>query len=203
MAEMGGYRSPVDLGIGQIPYTTDPELFPQFTEVYNAIHLLNGYLDQLRVIAEGGGGSGQDPSDSMPFNRFYVATALQAISAGDPVCPSSIPGQNGIIKGMLANDFTSAAPTSNFCGIALIDAAIGQDVRVGVGPAAIEMPGAVSGQRIWAYSSRATNGNAFGDPQFYFTNPGAKVNGAGIAYAAPVATCIRNGFALFGQYLSL
>lgn len=203
MASISGYRSPVDLGIGQVPLTTDPDLFNQFTEVYNAIHLLNGYLDQLRIIAEGGGGAGQSPADAMPFNRFYVAPALQAITAGDPVCPSSIPGQNGIIKGALAHDFGSTAPTSNFCGVALIDAAIGEDVRVGIGPACIEMPGAVSGQRIWVYSSRATNGNAFGDDTYSFTNLGAKVNGAGIAYAMPVAICPLNGFALFGQYLTL
>lgn len=203
MASIGGYRSPVDLGIGQVPLTTDPELFNDMTEVYNAIHLLNQYLDQLRVVAEGGGGSGQSPADSMPFNRFYVATALQNITAGQPVCPSSVSGQNGIIKGALANDFTSGAPTSNFCGVALIDALIGEDVRVGIGPAVIELPGAVTGQLIWAYSSRATNGNTFGNGGLFIGNPGSLTTGAGIAYPMPVASCPRNGFALFGQYLAL
>lgn len=203
MAEISGYRSPVDLGLGQVPLTTDLNIFNEMTEVYNAIHLLNQYLDQLRVVAEGGGGSGQSPADSMPFNRFYVATALVNITAGNPVCPASFGGLNGVIQGALANDFTIAAPTSNFCGIALIDAAIGEDVRVGIGPAILEFPGLVSGQYVWAYSSRATNGNQFNDAGLYIGNPGGKTTGAGTAYPMPVATCPVNGFALFGQYLAL
>ena len=201
MSGIGGYRSPVDLGLGQVPLTTDPEIFNEMTEVYNAIHLLNQYLDQLRIVAEGGGGSGQSPADSMPFNRFYVGTALMVINLGDPVCPAS-DGANGIIVGALGNDYTIANQTSNFCGIALSSAGPGEDVRVGVGPAILEFPAAVSGQEIWAYSSRATNGARFEDRSLTVGNPGARTNGAGTAYPMPVATCPLNGFALFGQYLA-
>lgn len=202
MSSISGYRSPVDLGIGRVPLTTDLEIFNEMTEVYNAIHLLNQYLDQLRVTAEGGGGSGQSPADSMPFNRFFVATALQNITAGDPVCPSSVAGQNGIVLGALANDFTSFAPTANFCGIALISAAIGEDVRVGIGPAILEFPGAVTSQLIWAYSSRGTNGGLFGDNDLTIGNQGPRNNGSSISYPMPVATCPVDGFALFGQYIA-
>jgi hypothetical protein len=127
---------------------------------------------------------------------------LQDIKAGDPVSPSSVSGQNGIVKGALAHDYTSFAPNSNFCGIALIDALAGEDVRVGIGPAALEFPGAVTSQLVWVYPSRATNGNLFGDDTINIGNPGAKTNGAGIAYPMPVATCPKDGFILFGQYLA-
>lgn len=202
-SSMGGYRSPVDLGIGTVPLTTEPEVFNQMVEVYNAIHLLNQYLDQLRVVAEGGGGSGQTPEASMPFNRFFVAPALQNIAIGTPISPSNVTGQNGIVNGALANQYTGANPTSNFCGLALTSAAIGEDVRVGIGPASISMAGALSGNIIWAYSARATNGNLFGDAGLYIGNPGQKTNANGSAYPMPVATCIRDGFIMFGQYLAL
>lgn len=203
-SQIGGYRSPVDLGIGQVPLTTDPDIFNQMVEVYNALHLLNQYLDQLRLVAEGGGGSGQSPEDSMPFSRFFVGPALQAITIGSPVSPSSVTGENGIINGALSNNFASAGgTTSNFCGLALTSAAIGEDVRVGVGPATISMAGALSGSIIWAYSSRATNGNKFNDAGLYIGNPGAKTNGLGTCYPMPVAVCIRDGFIMFGQYLPL
>ena len=203
MADIGGYRSPVDLGIGQVPLTSDPEIFNQMVEVYNALHLLNQYLDQLRITAEGGGGSGQTPAESMPFNRFFVAPALQVITVGSPICPSNVTGDNGIINGALANQFTGVNPTSNFCGVALTSAAIGEDVRVGIGPASIIMAGAVAGNVIWAYSSRATNGNKFGDAGLYIGNPGMKTNANGSAYPMPVAMCTKTGFIMFGQYLAL
>lgn len=201
-SSIGGYRSPVDLGIGTVPLTTEPEVFNQMVEVYNALHLLNQYLDQLRIIAEGGG-SGQSPEQSMPFNRFFVAKALQNIPIGTPVSPSNVSGQNGIVSGALANQYTGVNPTSNFCGLALTAASIGDDIRVGVGPGTVSMAGALSGQLIYAYSARATNGNLFGDSGLYIGNPGSKTNGAGTAYPMPVATCIRDGFIMFGQYLAL
>lgn len=202
MANTGGYRSPVKLDIGQVPLTLEPELFQEFTGVYNSIHLLNAYLDQLRLIAEGGGGSGQAPSDSMPFNRFFVSTALQDITAGDIVSPSSVPGQNGIVKGALANDYTTAAPTSNFTGVALISAAIGEDVRVGVGPASLEFPPAVTSQRIWAYGARTVSGVEAGMGGMYVGDPGDISVAGSTLKAMPVATCIVNGYALFGQYVA-
>lgn len=202
MAIEKGYRSPVDLGIGIQPVTTDPEVFDQTVEIYNALHLLNQYLDQLRIIAEGGG-SGQSPEQSMPFNRFYVAKALQVIPIGTPISPSNVTGQNGMVLGALANQYTAANPTSNFCGLALTAAAVGDDVRVGVGPGTVSMAGALSGNIIYAYSARATNGNLFSDSGLYIGNPGVKTNANGTAYPMPVATCIRDGFIMFGQYLAL
>ena len=198
-SSIGGYSSPVDIGLGQTPQTQDAQLFDEFTEVYNAIHILNQYLDNLRLVAEGGSGSGTAPSDSMPFNRFYTGTAAVNITVGQPVSPNTT--ANNMILGALADDKTKTKPSSNFCGIALTSAAAGASFRVGVGPAIIQFPGLVSGQLLWAYSSRATNGNIFGDSGLYTGNPGPKTTGAGTAYPMPVATCPVNGYALFGQFL--
>lgn len=199
-AQLGGYNSPVDLGLGQTPQTQDPLLFDEFTEVYNAIHILNQYLDNLRLVAEGGSGSGTAPSDSMPFNRFYTAVALVDIALGQPTSPS--PTANGVILGALANNNGITNPSSNFCGIALTAAPAGETLRVGIGPAILAFPGIISGQVLWAYSSRATNGAVFGDGGLYTGNPGPKTLGGNTAYPMPVATCPVNGYALFGQFLS-
>ena len=201
MASMSGYRSPVDLKLARTPDIEDPELFEEFTHVFNSIHLINAYLDRLRLIA-GGGGSGQTPAETLPFNRFFVATALQDLVAGDLVAPSGITGQNGVIKGALPHLLASTAPLCHFAGFALNDALQGQDVRVGVGPASLEVPGATGGSYIWGYSSRATNGNPSGQGGLYLSNPGTTTAiGGGTVYAMPVGVGIATGYALFGQFL--
>ena len=200
MASIGGYRSPVDLGLGRVPTLTEPEAFNELTQVYNAIHLLNEYLDNLRNEAIGGG-SGQTPAESMIFNRFFVAKALVAMPAGCPVSPCPLAGQNGVIPGALARNHTASTTTSNFCGVTLSSAEVGEDIRVGVGPAALQVPGLTAGTLLYAYSNLATNGNIFGDQGLYIGNPGAKSNAAGTAYAMPVALGITPGYAMFGQLL--
>lgn len=201
MSSISGYSSPVDLGLGQSPMTSNVEMFEELTKVYNAIHLLNQYLDQLRLVAEGGGSSSQSPGSSMPFNRFFTAVGLQAIQAGQVVCPTS-EGQDGIVLGALAHDYASTAPTANFAGIALIDSALNGTSRVGVGPAILPMAGTIAGQLIWAYSSRATNGALFGNGNLFIGNPGPLTTGVGVSYPMPVATCVVDGYILFGQYLA-
>lgn len=204
MSSTTGYRSPVRLDIGQTPISTDPELFEELTSVYNSIHLLNSYLDQLRSIAEGGsgGGSEQTPAESMPFNRLFVGIALQSIVQGEIVSPSSVSGQNGIVKGVLANNFASTNPTSNFTGVALNSATAGQEVRVGIGPAVLEFPAAVTSQVLYAFSSRNIAGVEVGIGTLFVGNPGTVNVGGATVYPMPVATCPKNGFALFGQYIA-
>lgn len=201
MAGIGGYRSPVNLPIGRVPVTTDPDLFDEMTEVYNSVHLLNQYLDQLRIIA-GGGGSGQTPDQTLPFNRFFVAPALELFPIGSVVSPSAVPGENGIIPGCLSSNITSASALSNFSGIALTaPLAIGDDVRIGVGPASIAVPGAVSGAYIWGYASRASNGAHALDGTLYPSNPGPKSVAGGTVYPIPVGVGIIAGYAMFGPLL--
>ena len=198
MAKISGYNSPVDLGLGRVPQTGDPELFSEMTEVYNAIHLLAAYMDKVRAGATGG--SGADPAEAMPFARFFPGVALQAITAGDLVCPSSITGENGIIKGGLAHLRTSSAPECNFVGVALADAALGELVRVGVGPAIREVPGSLSGQRIWGYAGLTTSGVKAGNGQIYTTQPGALAVPGGTAYPLVVGVCVADGFVMIGKF---
>ncbi|MND22539.1 hypothetical protein D3C81_934860 [compost metagenome] len=200
MASITGYSSPVDLGLGRVPMSTDPENFDELVDIYNAIHLLNQYLDRLRTSADGGG-SGQNPAETMPFNRFFVAPALQVITAGMIISPSAITGQNGIVRGALAHVYTSTTPECNLACVALNDAAIGEDVRVGVGPAVLEIPGAVQGAYMYAYAQRAVNGALANNGTLYLNNPGPLTVGASKAYPIKVAVSILNDFALFGKFL--
>lgn len=201
MASMSGYRSPVDLKLARTPDIEDPELFEELTQVFNSIHLINAYLDRLR-LAIGGGGSGQTPAETLPFSRFFVATALQDIEAGDLIAPSGIAGQNGVIKGALPHAVNTSSPLCHFAGFALTSALTGQDVRVGIGPASLEVPGASGGSYVWAFSSRATNGNPSGQGGLYLSNPGTTTAiGGGTVYAMPVGVGIGTDYALFGQFL--
>lgn len=200
MSTIAGYRSPVNLPIGQTPLTGDSELFEEMTEVYNAIHLINQYLDKLR-IGIAGGGSGQAPNETLPFNRFYVSKALAPITAGMAVSPSATTGTNGAIPGCLSSGITNPSALSQFCGIALTDAVTGADFRVGVGPAAIAVPGIASGNYVYAYASRASNGAFALDGKLYTSNPGAKSAGGGTVYPIPVGIGITTGYALIGQLL--
>lgn len=206
MASIGGYRSPVNLGLGRVPITQDPELFDEFTDVYNAIHLLNEYLDTLRTVASGGG-SGQTPAETMPFNRFFVGKALVNIVGGQLVCPSPVSGENGMVLGPLPDGYDTDLPNANFVGVALTDAAAGEEFRVGVGPAVLEVPGTISGQVVWAYSALNTAGtrqNA-GNGIIYASKPPVKsfTSGAATVYTYPLKAgiAITDGFVMFGRFL--
>lgn len=201
-SQLGGYRSPVDLGLGRQPgLTGDVELFGELTEIYNSIHLLASYMDALRLFAQGGG-SGQNPDQTMPFTRFFPATALMDIELGMPVAPSGVVGDNGVTPGALGHLLSSTVPECNFCGIALTGATAGNPIRVGVGPAILGVPGVLPNGYVWAYSARATAGAKFGDGGLYLSNPGAKtISGIGTAYAMPVAIGVANDYALFGNFI--
>lgn len=198
MASISGYRSPLDLGIGQIPITTDPDLFEEFTGVYNAIHLLNASLDSIRfAIGQGGSGEGA-PDETLPFSRSYNALALQKMVKGDLVSPYT---GNGVVHGALVHSRTSTIPECNFAGIVLTDAEIGEQVRVGIGPAALAVPGAVPGGLIYAYPQTSTIGTLFDDARIFTINPGPlNKSGIGTAYPTVVAIGITEGYALFGKF---
>lgn len=198
LASITGYRSPVDLGLGRLPLLQSPEqpeLYEELVQMYNAIHLLNQYLDRLRTTAEGGGGSEQDPDISAGFTRFFVMKALQPITKGNIISPNV--GSDGYVNGTLANSLGSGALALN-TGVALTDAAVGQDVRIGVGPAVIKVPGALPGQQLWGINSRRTDGSYAGVGALYTSDPGS-VSGA---VSIPVAVGVAVGFAIIGNYIS-
>lgn len=201
MSSTGGYRSPVNLGLGRVPKNTDPEIFDELTEVYNSIHLLASYMDALR-LSLAGGGAGQNPFETMPFTRFFVGPALQTITAGQVVCPANIGGNNGIVKGALASTYASTAPECNFAGIALNDAAIGQNVRVGVGPGVFELPGLPSGAIVWAYSSLSTAATYSEQGTAYASAPAAIAGpNGGTVYPTAIGIGVAAGYAMIDQFI--
>jgi hypothetical protein len=175
--------------------TSNVELYEELTGVYNAIHLLNQYLDRLRTGTTGGGGSEQTPDVSAGFTRFFVVKALQTIVKGDLISPHI--GTEGYVKGVLANGLSSSAVALNV-GVALTDAAIGEDVRIGVGPGVIAVPGALPGQQLWGINSRTTGGTYAGVGTLYVNNPGT-VSGA---VSIPAAVGVAAGYAIIGNYVS-
>lgn len=195
IASITGYRSPVNLGLPRQPITNNPELFEEFTGVYNAIHLLNQYLDRLRTGSSGGGGSEQDPDISAGFTRFFSIKALQAMTIGDIISP--MVGTDGYVKGALGNILTAGA-VSYCTHVALSNAAIGEDVRVGVGPAVIKFTGAVPGQQLWGINSRTTTGVYAANGNMYVADPGT----VGGAVSIPVAVGVAPGFAIIGNYIA-
>ena len=202
MAKIGGYRSPVNLGLGRVPLATDQDMFAELTDVYNSIHLLASYMDTLRLSLEGGGG-GQTPIDTLPFNRYYPSVALVDITAGQVVSPTRESGQNGTILGALHNVPASTTPESNFAGIALNDALVGETVRVGVGPGVIELSGATSGSLVWAYSSLSTTGFRGNNGNLYTAAPASfAAAGGGTVYATPIGICIADGYAYIDNFIN-
>lgn len=195
IASITGYRSPVDLGLPRTPLTSNPELYEELTGVYNAIHLLNQYLDRLRSGASGGGGSEQTPDISAGFTRFFVMPAVQAISVGDIISPRI--GSDGYVKGTLANGLGAGA-LALCTHVALTNAAIGEDVRIGVGPGVIAVPGAMPGQQLWGINSRTTGGAYAGNGNLYTSNPGT----VGGAVSIPVAVGVAAGYAIIGNFVA-
>lgn len=198
IASITGYRSPVNLGIGRLPLIqdqSDPALYEELVGMYNAIHLLNQYLDRLRTTAEGGGGSEQDPDVSAGFTRFFSMKALQPITEGNIVSP--MVGSDGYVNGILANSLAAGALALN-TGVALSSAGIGEDVRIGVGPAVIKVSGAQPGQQLWGINSRTTTGAYAGIGTLYLADPGS----VGGAVSIPCAVGVAPGYAIIGNFVS-
>lgn len=131
-----GYRSPVNLGLDQMPPVgSDPALFNQLVPIYNAIHILNAYLDALRLSLEGGDPD-KPPDEEMRFVRGFWTIADDDIDQGKVVTIRS----TGVKIGCGKMD-RPGMYDSMFTGIALTTAARGEKVRVGVGPAILEITG--------------------------------------------------------------
>lgn len=208
VSKIGGYSSPIDLGLGQATGVTDPELFTEFTSVYRAIHMLNSNLDTVREFLGSSGGTGT-PDKTLAFQRSFSGIALEDIEVGDLVCPVYDGVRSGIIKGSIPTPARPAGyeqyPTvSRFASIALTAAVANESVRVGVGPASIPVPGLKSGQVLWGYSGLSTTNALGGDGGIYLTNTGSKAgaNGGTIA-PMPVGVGILDGFAMFGTFIPL
>lgn len=195
MAQISGAGTPVDIKLGQVPMTTDPQLKNEFQQIYNSLHILSQYLEVLRAGLEGS--DSQTPAENIRFLKTVTRPARQKIVAGNVVSFDFTDGH--VIKGtnygaprIASHDFgngTSAlyvtGMVQTFYGIAQKDAEIGELVPVGIGPGILKVTGAISGNLIWAMSNRGIinlprgddppviYGYSYGeDGNLYLNNPG-------------------------------
>lgn len=179
MAGIGAASSLLKLPIGQAPNIKEPALKAEYQQVYNSLHILNAYLQEVAKYY--GGDVTGTPAESLKFvNKLYLPAA-QAITAGNIVSCHSSGVVNGIKRSLLGNNGTYLTPPdSPYSGIgtrsfpnyginlgeqagpirlehffiATADAAIGEEVEVAIGPGILEVPGATCGQIVWASDSR-------------------------------------------------
>lgn len=197
------YKSQIDLGgLGEVPKTTDSQTFSDFTDVYNAIHILAQWTNALaeRLQDEGDKGSDKQPWELLTFERWIWLPARQNIKQGDVVSSINhvVGGTtwNGVYKGCygLVHTWqigswgieTWLGKVNYLCGVALEDAAVGELVKFGIGPAIINMTGVKAGDRLYSkptfYDSNvgtqspvASNVTFFNDGKIYL-NPPANIN---------------------------
>jgi hypothetical protein len=143
-----GYRSPLKLDLDQLPKTGDMTLFNEFVPIYNAIHILNAYLDSLRLTLEGGD-SEKPPSEEFRFVRGFWLAAGEDIEQGSVVTVKA----GKIVLG--CGKRTKVAGTTHIIdsfltGIAMSEALEGEKVRIGIGPAILNVPGYEADDEVWA-----------------------------------------------------
>lgn len=150
----------LDLKLGQVPGISVPEINYELQGVYNAIHILNQYLQQLAVFYQGT--DSQKPSESLRFRSTMWIEAGTDITAGEVVSQLD----NKIVKGVQYN-YPGPTITGNpvpleLSGlrsdldidtqcyfIALNDAKEGELVQCGVGPGVLEVTGSTCGEVAW------------------------------------------------------
>lgn len=150
------YSGSTNLLLGQTPeLRKDSPYLREFQGIYNALHTLNQYFT---LLAENlGGTSGTTPAEEVTFRRFIYGEAKQKITAGSVVAPY----MNGFVNGCLKTTyydplFGAVSPIraeSRFAGLAIEDAEIGEQVKVGIGPAIIKLSGIKCGKVVWAAGS--------------------------------------------------
>lgn len=192
------YKSQINLGgLGEVPKTQDAETFADFTDVYNAIHILaqwtNALVERFQHEDEQDTDNGpdKDPWESMTFKDWIWLPARQAINQGDVISSVNYTHQgttyNGVYKGahMISdkrtfdgtwNWFTFVGKTNFLVGIALEDAAIGDLVKFGIGPAIMNVGGVKAGDRLYCRPALEHWSNQ---------TPGFRVNADGQLYINP------------------
>lgn len=186
MATTGGVigkaGTPLDIKLGESPNISNSIEAVEFQQVYNALHILSGYMAVLRENLESA--DGQTPAESIRFRRTYWGTAGQKIVTGSVISSFGGAIYNGVYSsdppvGGYINPADTIGSTGNRTlfkvkpisfGIALSDAEAGQSVRVGVGPGVLQFSGAKSGQLIWAVDARSiyTTRDANTSPELFF-----------------------------------
>ena len=176
-----GYRSPLNLGLEQIPKTQDAQLFQEFIPVYNAIHTLNAYLDRLRLSLEGGDPD-ETPSNEMRFVRGFWLEAGEDIPVGSVITPKAGKAVLGCGKRRRVIGTGSVEDCFLTC-VAMTEALSGEQVRLGVGPAILNVTGFKADDQVWA------------------TPPGGDF--AGSFLAEHIDGAIRIGFCVEDDYIMI
>lgn len=186
-----GYRSPLNLDLGQLPKTQDPVLFQEMIPVYNAIHTLNAYLDRLRLSLEGGDPD-KPPSEEMRFVRGFWADAGEDISQGKII--TMIGGKVRLGCGKRRRVIGTGAVVDCFpTGIAMTEALEGEKVRFGIGPAILNVPGYKAGDQVYA---TPPGGSFAGD---FLPDPPGAVEGA-----VKIGLCVIDDYVMIvPDYLNL
>lgn len=138
-----GYRSPIDIGLGRMPKSQNAENFAEMVEVYNAVHILNAYLDSVRGILDIGK-EGSDLDEQIPFRVGFWGTAGEDIQAGEVVHTTTV--DITVRKGIIVQEYASRP----IWGLALMDAKEGESIQVGMPPAVIKVEGAKVWENLFA-----------------------------------------------------
>lgn len=198
------YKSKIDLGgLGEVPKTTENETFADFTDIYNAIHILTRWVNALveRAEAEGDNSSDKAPWESMTFERWIWLPARVQITKGEVISSVYVTddGANfdGVYKGAHYIRFTptgagwGATKVTSLVGVALEDAAPGELVKFGVGPAIINIGGVKAGDKIYCrpavevHSTQSTVPVTPNDGQMYLNPPGLVGVWPSASYGSP------------------
>lgn len=177
-----GYVSSLDIGLSQTPETTNPDVFNDLLQAYNAIHILNASQSAI-VDAVYGNDQDAKPDVSMKFIHAVWLPAGEDIAVGNCVRWSGSDNGQYLWKG---HAFSST-------GIALTEGAITTEephplVKVGFGPAMLAIDGLTVGTYIWTTDDHGS----LGDPY-----RGQLIQSNKLKYSCIVGRCFTPGYLLF------
>lgn len=132
-----GYKSDINLPLPQLPRSTDPAIFNELIDVYNSVHTLNASRQQLTDQLYN-----TDPDAPYP-EQMRFSTSLW-LPATEPISQGSICAfvSTGAIKGI-------AGPRTTMALSSAVEA--GEPVKLGFGPAIIELPGSAFGSYYYSH----------------------------------------------------
>ncbi len=175
-----GYVSALDIGLSQTPQTTNPDVFSDLLQAYNAIHVLNASQDSI-VKKVFGSDSDATPDASMPCIRSIWLPAYEAIDIGN--CVRFHENGTMVRKGQ----------TTSITGLALSAAVPTTDdpnpiIQIGFGPFVFKMDDLKAGTYVWTTDA----GDSLSAPY-----RGLLIQSDKLKNSCIVGRCIVDGYLLF------
>jgi hypothetical protein len=184
-----GYKSDLNIHLSQVPKSSNPDIFNDLVELYNAVHTLNAYMSSV-VDSLYGNNKEANPAESMKFIRAIWVPAGEAIAIGN--CVRYQDGNTGRVQ---------KGHRYSTTGLALTEAIPTVDdpyplIRVGFGPAMIPMDGINAGDEVFT----TDGGDSLADPY-----RGQLITSGKLKNSCPVGKCMIPGYLLFcpGWYNNL